>query len=217
MQHLYVQCQCSFTQINKPPALPLTLPLSCCASLQKPGEPIRVKLSFETLATFDFDAFIADSAKVEAFKATVKSLLVAGIAAKIPAANGINGEAITITNLRKGSIMADVVIDTTSITDGAVMAQLVGTVLNDPVSLLSTDQVAWAKFISDYSLTGVVTAELITVQAPAPNTMPAIVGGVVGGVGGALLIAAIAVYLIRRRRQAGVEPRNRQLLEEQGV
>jgi hypothetical protein len=185
--------------------------------LQKPGEPIRVKLSFETLPSFDFDAFIADNTKVEAFEATVKSLLVAGIAAKIPAANGINGDSITITNLRKGSIMADIVIDTTSITDGAVMAQLVGTVLNDPVSLLSTDQVAWAKFISDYSLTGVVTAELITVQAAAPNNMPAIVGGVVGGVGGALLIAAIAVFLIRRRRQAGVEPRNRQLLEEQGV
>jgi hypothetical protein len=185
--------------------------------LQKPGEPILVKLSFETQPSFDFDAFIADNSKVEAFKATVKALLVAGIASKIPAANGIVGEKIMLTNIRKGSIMVDVAIDTTSITDGAVMAQLVGTVLNDPTSLLSTDQVAWAKFISDYSLTGVVTAELIALQAPAANNMPAIVGGVVGGVGGALLIAAIAVYMIRRRRQAGVEPRNRQLLDEQGV
>ncbi|KAF6251912.1 hypothetical protein COO60DRAFT_1674268 [Scenedesmus sp. NREL 46B-D3] len=187
------------------------------ANWPKPGEPIRVKLSFATLPSFDFDAFIVDSGKVEAFKATVKSLLVAGIAARIPAANGIVGDAIKLTNLRKGSIMVDVELDTSSITDGAVMAQLVGTVLNDPASLLSNDPVAWAKFISDYSLTGVVTAELISLQAPAANNMAAIVGGVVGGVGGALLIAAVAVFLVRRRRQAGVEPRNRQLLEEQGV
>lgn len=167
--------------------------------VQKPGEPIRVKMSFETVATFDWDAFINDAAKVDTFKTTVKALLAAGIAARIPTANGVTSDAITVENLAKGSIEADVTIDTTSITDAATMDTLVGMIMSDPVNLLNANGTTWAKFLADYGLTGTVTAEQIKLTAAAPSNMPVIVGAVVGGVGGALLIAAIAVFLVKRR------------------
>ncbi|KAF8061401.1 hypothetical protein HT031_004492 [Scenedesmus sp. PABB004] len=186
-----------------------TDPYEAYAGAVARGEPVRVSLRFATVPSFDFSAFAADAAKVAAFTAAVRDTLAAAIGTTI--SNGVTAESITVANLREGSILVDVDVATTGVPDDATMTRLVGTLLDSPASLFG------ASFFAAWpDLTGEVTAALRpSVAAPAPAVnVPAIVGGVVGGVGGALLVGGVAFFVVRRRRAGGVEPRSRGLAAE---
>jgi hypothetical protein len=180
--------------------------------LQELGKPVQVELEFETVEGFDFEAFAANATQVANFKAAVRSQLVASFVARNIAQN-VTAEHISVTNLRKGSIIVDVEVNTTSISDASGMARLVGALLGDPAALFSPT------FYAENRLTGTVTSALVRRGGAASAlNLPAIIGGVVGGAGGALLVGIVAYLIIRKRRAGGVEPRGTRggLLAENG-
>jgi hypothetical protein len=63
-----------------------------------------------------------------------------------------------------------------------------------------------SKFVDKWGITGITSKMLM--PAAAKSKVPAIVGGVVGGVGGAAVLAGVSWWIIKKRRGAGVEPRN---------
>lgn len=131
---------------------------------------------------FDYSAFFGDAASVEAFKESAKQQLARGL--------GIPATSITITNVYKGSIVVELTIDT----NGLALNQLqdiVGAITYQPASLFDP---AW---LLANGITG-VTAKVT--QAPASKVnIPAIVGGVVGGVGGAAVIGGATWYILKKR------------------
>lgn len=162
------------------------------------------QFKFEMADNFDYDAFFGDSTKVSAFK----DAFVAQLAGTLQ----IAASAIQVRDVRKGSIVADITIDTVGLNTNQLQT-IVGTIQNSAPSLFTAD------FLTVWGIKS-VSAKLTDAPGQATNSIPAIVGGVVGGVGGALLIGGVTWYIIRKRRAAGVEPRaNRAglLAEDQDV
>jgi hypothetical protein len=72
----------------------------------------------------------------------------------------------------------------------------VGTIQNRPAALFDS------AFTSRWGITG-VTAKTLPTPDAGGNNIPAIVGGVVGGVGGAIVVACLAAFVVWRRRRTG--------------
>jgi hypothetical protein len=163
--------------------------LPCCCSAHPPavlqtlGQPVYAEFRFAMSASFDFDAFFADATRVQSFKDGV----IAQLAASLKLAAG----AITITNVYKGSIVVELTVDTTGLAMNQLQ-DLVGTIKYQAESLFTPS------FKATWGITG-VTAKVTSGPAGAGMNIPAIVGGVVGGVGGALVIGGITYWIIKKR------------------
>lgn len=152
------------------------------------------KLEIDEATFGSIDDFLKDATRVNTFVQSVKSELVTSFTANSLGA-GITKDSIQVLNVHKGSIDFDVIIDTSAITDAAALKALATYIksASSPSALFSSS------FISTYSVTG-MTVTMTQYTAPAPVLpLAAIIGGVVGGVGGAILVAAIAFFIIRRR------------------
>lgn len=150
--------------------------------VQELGKPVYAEFRFEMAADFSYDTFFADSVKVEAFKTGVKAQM--GLKWGLPASR------ITITNLYKGSIVVELNIDTTGLAANQLQ-DIVGAITYNPQGIFDA---AW---LTANQITG-VTARITAAPSTGPN-IPAIVGGVVGGVGGAAVIGGATWYILKKR------------------
>lgn len=158
--------------------------------LPEAGKPVYAEFRFEMSAAFDYAAFFADSTKVSEFKEAVKAQMAVGLR--------IAATRISINNVYKGSIVVELSIDTADLTTNQLL-DVVGLIQYQPASLFTTT------FLNTWGVTG-VTAKIVKPAAAGLN-IPAIVGGVVGGVGGAAVIGGATWFILKKRRAAGVEPR----------
>lgn len=161
-----------------------------CANMVA-GQPVSVAFEFGMAADFDYASFFSSTEAISAFKDDVRASLVHALA--LPAS------AIDITNVYKGSIVVEITIASTDL--NTYNHQLLLKNLEDnAVGLFD------GSFVNRWGITG-VTSKMLT-PAAAKSNVPAIVGGVVGGVGGAAVLAGVSWWVIKRRRGAGIEPRN---------
>lgn len=158
------------------------------------GQPLFFTFHFETAANFSVDAFLANSSQVEAFRSSTQSELVYAFTAQNLAASFIDNQ-VTVSNIRKGSIVFDAEVDTTSITDVTVLTSLATAIVTQPQTFFRQS------FLDAYSVLNVtaVINQAPAAAAAAVNKVPAIVGGVVGGVGGLIVIALVTLVVLRRR------------------
>lgn len=168
---------------------------SCTLLLQALGQPLTYSFKLEINETLfgSIDEFLKDEDKKTKFAEAVK----VNIADSLKSRNfqGITKDNIEVTNIRKGSIKFDVLIDTKGVTDLDALKSIATFMssVKEPEDLFSP------AFISEYGVTG-MTVEQVKVEAPAASTnLAAIIGGVVGGAGGAIIIAVVAFFIIRRR------------------
>ncbi len=148
--------------------------------MQELGKPVYAEFTFQVTADFNYDDFFAN--KVEAFKTGVK--------AQMGAKWSIAPSRISITNVYKGSIVVELNIDTTGLAQNQLQ-DIVGAITYNPASVFDP---VW---LSANSITG-VTARVVSAPTTGPNS-PAIVGGVVGGVGGAAVIGGTTWYILKKR------------------
>lgn len=97
---------------------------------------------------------------------------------------------ITITNVYKGSIVVELNIDTSGLAQNQLQ-DIVGAITYNPSSVFD------AVWLSANKITG-VTAR-VTQPPSAGLNVPAIVGGVVGGVGGAAVIGGTTWFILKKR------------------
>lgn len=161
-----------------------------CANMVA-GQPVSVAFEFGMPADFDYTSFFSSTEAISAFKEDVRASLVRALA--LPAS------AIDITKVYKGSIVVEMTIATTNL-DTYNHQLLLKNLEDNAVGLFDSS------FVNRWGITG-VTSKMLTPEA-AKSNVPAIVGGVVGGVGGAAVLAGVSWWIIKRRRGAGVEPRN---------
>jgi hypothetical protein len=119
---------------------------------------------------------------VEAFKTGMKDQLAPRL--------GIPATAITITNIYKGSIVVELTIDTNGLAQNQLQ-DIVGLITYQPTSLFDP---AW---LTSKGITGV--SAKVTQSKPSTINIPAIVGGVVGGVGGAAVIGGTTWFILKKR------------------
>lgn len=156
--------------------------VSCCPQ-QEIGKPVYAEFRFEMAASFDYDTFFGDAQKVEDFKAGVKAQL----AAKLP---GVAASAIVITRVYKGSIVVDLYIETVGLTQ-TQLQNVVGMIVNEANTLFTPE------FKATWGIES-VTGKVVAAPSAGPN-IPAIVGGVVGGVGGAAVIGGATWFILKKR------------------
>jgi hypothetical protein len=161
-----------------------------CANMVA-GAPVSVAFEFGMAADFDYASFFASAEAIGIFKDDVTDSLVRRL--------GLPASAIDITNVYKGSIVVEMTIATTDL-DPYRQQLLLKNLEDNAVGLFDSE------FVSRWGITG-ITSKLLTLAA-AKSKVPAIVGGVVGGVGGAAVVAGVSWWVIKKRRGAGVEPRN---------
>jgi hypothetical protein len=151
-------------------------------TLQELGKPVYAEFTFQMADSFDYSAFFGDSAKVEAFKTDMKGQMAPRL--------GIPATAITITNIYKGSIVVELTIDTNGLAQNQLQ-DIVGLISYQPASLFDP---VW---LSSKGITGV--SAKVTQSPPSKINIPAIVGGVVGGVGGAAVIGGTTWFILKKR------------------
>lgn len=163
--------------------------------LQDLNEPLLFTITFKTADNFSVPTFLADSARVAAFSESVKAELATSVAAQ-NLTTSMTADRVSVENIKQGSIIFDVEFATAGITDLAVLQGLASAVINRPQTLFSQ------LFLDSYSVLSVTAVQRKSVAVTA-NTVPrntsAIVGGVVGGIGGLLVLIALVV-LARKRR-----------------
>lgn len=153
------------------------------AALQEIGKPVYAEFTFQMAADFNYDDFFANTQKVEDFKTGVKNQLAASLA-------GVTADKVIITRVYKGSIVVDLYIDTNGLTQTQLqnVADLIG---NQASSLFTSD------FKTTWGITG-ITARVVAAPT-TPLNIPAIAGGVVGGVGGAAVIGGTTWWILKKR------------------
>jgi hypothetical protein len=151
--------------------------------LQEVGKPVYAEFRFEMAASFSYDGFFANAQRVEDFKTDVKTNLAARLA-------GVTADKIVITRVYKGSIIVDLYIETAGLTQ-TQLQNVAGMIANDAAALFSAD------FKATWGVTG-ITAKVVSPPTSGPN-IPAIVGGVVGGVGGAAVIGGATWFILKKR------------------
>lgn len=134
-------------------------------------------------ASFNYDDFFGNAQKVEDFKAGVKTQL----AAKL---QGVAASTIIITRVYKGSIVVDLYIETVGLTQ-TQLQNVVGMIGNEANTLFTPE------FKATWGITG-VAAKVGAAPSAGPN-IPAILGGVVGGVGGAAVIGGATWFILKKR------------------
>jgi hypothetical protein len=150
--------------------------------LQELGKPVNAEFTFQMADSFDYSAFFGDANVVEAFKTGMKDQLAPRL--------GIPATAITITNIYKGSIVVELTIDTNGLAQNQLQ-DIVGLITYQPTSLFDP---AW---LTSKGITGV--SAKVTQSKPSTINIPAIVGGVVGGVGGAAVIGGTTWFILKKR------------------
>lgn len=150
--------------------------------MQVLNQPVYAQFKFDMVDNFDHDSFFGNEAKVTAFKE--------GVVQQLSARLSVPAIAIKITNIYKGSIMVELSIDTNGLNQNQLQT-VVGLITTQASSLFTPT------FLATYGVKS-VSAKLIDPPAQSTN-IPAIVGGVVGGVGGALVVGGATWFIIKKR------------------
>jgi len=156
--------------------------LLCNGCTQALDKPVYAQFKFDMVDNFDHDSFFSNEAKVTAFKD--------GVVQQLSARLSMPASAIKITNIYKGSIMVELSIDTVGLNQNQLQT-VVGLITTQTASLFTPT------FLATYGVKS-VSAKLLDPPVPSTN-IPAIVGGVVGGVGGALLVGGVTWFIIKKR------------------
>lgn len=111
---------------------------------------------------------------------------------------------VTITDIRAGSVVVDTVMQflTTSGSNSESITTLASTLATNPAAILpaSTWGTATVTGVTQSEATVTVPEELLAQPEKASSNKGALIGGLVGGLGGAVLIAGVALFGWRRLR-----------------